>query len=146
MIKAHTERTQKTNAEDHDDLATHVSHMPNYGEKAADVIEDKIQVEYIGEILAGVTGGGNVFFSWAVCGESFDNHDKTNEFSFLDCDECKAAWEKYQNSDQARADATAFYDIMKSGATYDGGTDSNPGAGITDWATDKTKDFVDLYP
>ena len=132
------------NNDGHTDWVEHVADMPDYGESAGDLIASKLNVSgTVGTIIAGITGGSKVTFPMAVCGESFD-HAADGTVSFFGCEECKAIWETYKGSDQAKADAAAFYDVMVTGASYDG-DDSGKGSGIIDWAKDMTADFESLY-
>ena len=85
-------------------------------------------------------------FPWAVCGATFANHSTADsDYSFVDCEYCEALWGEYYQSEQAKADAAAFYDTMVTGAAYNGSETDDPSDGFVDWAQDMTDSFTDLY-
>ena len=131
--------------ETHENVADHISDITGWGESGSDLLASKMP-SGVGNIAAAITGAGDVTFPWAVCGETFEheNSSATND-DFVDCAECESLWYEYYQSEQAKADAAAFYDTMAAGASYNSGDADAPYAGMIDWAKNETDTFTSLY-
>lgn len=137
---------QSNSDETHISCSDHVVDITNYGESAGELLGSKVGSNKMGQAVAAITGGSDVNFPWAVCGATFANHSTADsDYSFVDCEYCEALWGEYYQSEQAKADAAAFYDTMVTGAAYNGSETDDPSDGFVDWAQDMTDSFTDLY-
>lgn len=135
-IKNHVDDT-------HTNASGHISQIINYGQNGNEMLEEK--ASWLGSILGRVTGADQTTFPFAVGQDAFSNLS-SNATNFQNCQQCHDAWGVYSQSEQARTDAEAFYQMMMSIAEYDGSNDAgNPGAGVIDWISENTDGFTHLY-
>ncbi len=137
----------KNNHGDHDNWEDHVNDIMGWGESGNDMLKQEAG-DALGGIAGLLTGANDMTFPFSVSEESFarsDNASETND-DFVDCPHCESLWYEYYQSEQAKADAAAFYDTMVTGASYKNPDDSKPAyEGIIDWAKEETDTFTSLY-
>ena len=132
----------------HSDYSAHVGHITVYGESGMQLIGGLLGMDFS---KYGSPEGGDVTFPQTVCNQTFVERSEGGRFgAFVDCECCQALWNEYAGSEQAKADATAFYDTMVSAASHpaeDKNGDGNvaPGEGLLDWASTQTDMFATMY-
>ena len=132
----------------HSDYSSHVNQIAVYGESGMELIGGLLGMDFS---KYGSPEGGDVSFPQTVCDTTFTSRSEGGRFgAFVDCECCQALWNEYAGSDQAKADATAFYDTMVAGASYEANDTNNdgtvnPGEGILDWASNQTDKFAAMY-
>lgn len=136
-------------AADHTNCASHAANIQAYGEEAGTLISSKITNSTLKRLAEGTinAAANGVKFPLAVVGATYNNGSglTENASDWTKCDECYKLWQKYYNSDQARADAGAFYDTMVAASTFDSSDPANEGQTLMSWAKDQAKIFGQMY-
>lgn len=139
-------------ANDHAYCQSHAASIADNGQDSGALIIENAGIDAtstfgkgIAKSLTSATGG--LKFPLAVGSDTFaaESERTSNNSDFTKCAECYALWEEYHDSDQARTDAAAFYDLMVTFSTYESENADDPTNGILGWADTQTELFENLY-
>ena len=134
--------------ETHADFSVHAGHIEIYGESAVELVGNLLGVNNLDKY--GNPDEVDKKFPQTVCGATFDHAAGGKYGAFVDCKCCQALWTEYAGSEQAKADATAFYDTMITAASHeaydeDGNGTVESGEGILTWAGNQADKFASMY-